>query len=97
MDLLGGDERKTRAEVEAHLLTEERQRAGAGAVRFAYAARAYALQQLEVRLHAAGFACATAKLPEGWRARYAQASMPMPARIIGMDSTCPSVSQPPAR
>src|SRR5262245_9057228 len=48
MQLLGGDEREALAEIEAHLMTEERERAGPGAVPFAGSALAHAGEEIEI-------------------------------------------------
>ena len=48
VELLGGHQRKAGRQIEAHLLAEQRQRAGAGAVRLASAALADGAQQLQV-------------------------------------------------
>ncbi len=92
MDLLRRDQRKSRSQVESHLLPEQGQRAGAGAVVLGDAGVADAAQQVEVCLH-----CATARLPEGTRARRAHHSSATPPRIMGSDSSWPIVNQPPAR
>src|SRR5258707_1753947 len=91
-ELLGGDQREAAAEIEAHLMRKPRQGAGAGAVTLAHALGPDPAHQLQVLFH-----CAMAKLPEGARTRYAHTSSAPPAMIIGADSACPSVSQPPAR
>jgi len=48
---LGGDERKPVAEIEAHLVTEDRQRAGAGPVFLAGAVVADVPHEGQVLLH----------------------------------------------
>src|SRR6267378_1775214 len=92
VDLPGGDQREAAAEIEAHLVRKHRQGAGAGPVTLAHALGPDPAHQLQVLFH-----CAMAKLPEGARTRYAHTSSAPPAMIIGADSACPSVSQPPAR
>src|SRR5438105_1016625 len=92
VELLGRHQREAAGEIEAHLVRKHRQGAGAGAVALAHALGPDPAHQLQVLFH-----CAMAKLPEGARTRYPHASSAPPAMIIGADSTCPSVSQPPAR
>ena len=48
MQLLGGDERKALGQIEAHLLAEQAQRAGTGAVPFAGAGVANGGEKLEI-------------------------------------------------
>src|SRR5262245_44050437 len=48
VQLLGGDERKAIIGIEAHLMAEERERAGPGAVPFAGAALAHAGEEIEI-------------------------------------------------
>src|SRR6266480_4081735 len=92
VDLLGRDQREAVRKIEAHLMPEHRERAGPRAILLALALGADAAHQLQILLH-----WATAKLPDGARARYAHTSSAAPKMIIGADSSCPSVSQPPAR
>jgi len=49
--LLGRDEREAGVEVEAHLMAEHAERAGAGAIGLAQPVRADAPQEVEVGLH----------------------------------------------
>ena len=51
MHLLGGDQRKTVRQVEAHLMAEDRTRAGAGAVVFFHAGITGKPEQVEILLH----------------------------------------------
>ncbi len=92
MDLLRRDERKPACQIEAHLITEQRQRACAGPVVLADARLANQPQQVEIRLHVAAM-----RLPEGSRLRYAHHRNAAPSRIMGSDKSCPMVNQPPAR
>jgi hypothetical protein len=55
VDLLGREQGEARAQVEAHLVAEDRKRAGAGAVGLARAVLEDVAQQLEVGLHANRF------------------------------------------
>src|SRR5262245_34571878 len=48
VQLLGGDEREALAEIEAHLMAEERDRAGPGAVPFSGSALAHAGEEIEI-------------------------------------------------
>ena len=52
MHLLGGDQRKTVGQVEAHLMAEDRARAGAGAVALFHALGEHAFHQVEILAHA---------------------------------------------
>jgi hypothetical protein len=52
MKLLRGHQRESIAQIEAHLITEYAQRAGAGAVALARAAVAYLPQKVEILPHA---------------------------------------------
>src|SRR5258705_4013011 len=92
VDLLGGDQREAAGEIEVHLVAKHRQGAGAGAVILAHALGPDPAHQLQVLFHGA-----MAKLPEGARTRYAHSSSATPPTIIGADSSCPSLNQPPAR
>ena len=49
--LLGRKQREARAEIEAHLIAEHRQRAGAGAVALAMTVVAHVAHEIEVGLH----------------------------------------------
>ena len=60
MQLLGGDQRKPGGEIEAHLMAEHRQRAGAGPVVLFSTVGEDALHQLVVLQHAASLARLTA-------------------------------------
>ena len=51
MQFLGGQYGKTLRQIEAHLMTKHRQRAGAGAIRLGHPFIVNALHQLEVLLH----------------------------------------------
>ena len=51
MQLLGGDQRKTAREIEAHLMAEDRKRAGSGAVVLADAVVAHMAHEVEILLH----------------------------------------------
>ena len=51
VQLLGGDEREAGTEVEAHLVAEDRQRAGAGAVALLRAVGEHMFHQVEVLAH----------------------------------------------
>ena len=51
MHLLGGDQREALLQVEAHLITEDRDRAGAGSVVLAYAVREHMVQQVVILTH----------------------------------------------
>ena len=48
---LGGHQRKSRGEIEAHLVAEHRQRAGAGAIGLARAVAAHVAHEFEILLH----------------------------------------------
>ena len=49
--LLGGDEREAGGQIEAHLMPEHAERAGAGAIGLANALGAHATHEVEVLLH----------------------------------------------
>jgi hypothetical protein len=66
---LGGHERKALPQVEAHLVPEHGERAGAGAVGLAGAVLAHMAQQRVVLLHDAQPAPVARRLPEGWLRR----------------------------
>ena len=51
VQLLGGDERKAFGEIEAHLVTEHRQRAGSGAVALLGSGREDSVHQIKVLAH----------------------------------------------
>ena len=51
VQLLGGDQRKAVGEIEAHLMAEHRQRAGAGAVALLHAVGEDVLHQVEILAH----------------------------------------------
>ena len=68
VDRLGGDQRESLRQVEAQLLAEQRQRAGAGAVPLARAAAPGCGASVRGRLSSRAAHCAVAKLPEGARA-----------------------------
>ena len=53
VQLLGGDQRKAVGQIEAHLVAEHAERAGAGAVGLAHALRAHAAHEVEILLHGA--------------------------------------------
>jgi hypothetical protein len=50
--LLGGDERKAGGQIEAHLVPEHAERAGAGAIGLAHPFAAHPAHEIEVLLHA---------------------------------------------
>jgi hypothetical protein len=58
MQLLGGRERKARAEIKAHLMAEDRQSAGPGTVAFRRAAGKNPFHQIVVLLHGSAFKAA---------------------------------------
>ena len=66
VDLLGGDQRKTRRQIEAHLVAKQGARARASAIGLDDAVFAHAPQQLEVGLHAG-----LVKFPEASRRAWA--------------------------
>ena len=49
--LLGGDQRKAVGQIEAHLMAEDRQRAGAGAVALLHARLQHFFHQIEILAH----------------------------------------------
>ena len=51
MQFLGRDGRKLIADIKTHLVTEDAQRAGAGAISFAHTVRFYVLHQFQVLFH----------------------------------------------
>ena len=53
MQLLGGDQRKAVREIEAHLVAEDRKRAGAGAVAFFHARLEHRLHEVVILAHLA--------------------------------------------
>ena len=53
VQLLGGDQREALGEVEAHLMAEHRERAGAGAVALLHAVGEHVLHQIEILAHRA--------------------------------------------
>jgi hypothetical protein len=85
------DQRKSRGQIEAHLVTEHGQRARAGAVRLARAVLADVTHEVEIGLHV------VATFPDGCGLRYAITSNAIPASSNGADSAMPIVTQPPAR
>ena len=55
VQLLGGGEREAGAKIEAHLMAEHRNRAGAGAVALLHAVRQHVFHQFEVLPHRSTF------------------------------------------
>ena len=53
--LLGSQHRKSSGQIEAHLMAEDRQRAGAGAVAFLRAVRENSFQKVVVLIHDVAF------------------------------------------
>ena len=66
---LGGDQRETRRQVEAHLVTEHRERAGAGAIGLGGAVAADVPHEVEELFHGSGFMPAAAPRRNCPRAR----------------------------
>ncbi len=66
MDALCRDQRKSLAQVEPHLVTKHGEGPRPGAIILAHAGVADPAHEVQVGLH-----CATAKFPDGTRARYA--------------------------
>src|SRR5690606_32087389 len=92
VQLLGGDQRKALAQVEAHLPAEHAAGAGAGAVGLVRPVFEHVAQQVEVLLHAtppAAVGCRVGDRRERARSRARSASS-------GGDSSGPMVSQPNA-
>src|SRR5512138_109312 len=95
MQLLRRQHREAVREIEPHLVTEDAERAGAGAVLLADAALADRSQQIEVLPHRA-LSAGSGRGSRGAaysRRRYAMAMKTMPSTIIGADRSCPRVSQ----
>src|SRR5262245_35457191 len=55
VQLLGGDERKALLQIEAHLVAEQSERAGPGAVRLSASALAHAGEEIEILAQRGGF------------------------------------------
>ena len=98
---LGGHQRKTRGQVEAHLVAEHRERAGAGSIRLARAVAAHVAHEFEKLFHFLGFmphvAGTPTMFPEDWLRRYAMNISVSPMSSIGSVNNIPMVNQPPAR
>src|SRR5690606_18313535 len=89
MDLLGGHQRKPLRQIEAHLVAEHTEGAGAGAVALLDTLVAHPGEQIEVLLHGDTLSAPTYCL----RVK-PQTSRATPATIIGRLSTWPRVIQP---
>ena len=90
VQLLGGDQRETRVQIEAQLPAEHAARAGAGAIRFLRAVFQHMPQQIQIRPHQATCGCSVGALRD-------RNSSTRPSATSGRLNTWPMVSQSKAR
>ena len=99
MDLLGGDQRESGLEVEAHLVAEHAQRAGAGAVGLLDALVEDPLHQVEVLPHPVNLATRGTRLDAPRRSmfRVGRRCLPYGMKYIGLGTLTVRSAKPPRR